>query len=307
MRTTLQLTPAWLVAGLMVLAGCSDKTPKEAVARETEAVIAAESVTPESVTTPVPSPVVAAAVTFESAESSFRERRYGEAVERFTTYTSERPSNPWGFYMLGLSAWKAGDSEKAEGAFRQALSLDSAHVKSYLNLSRVLIESGRPDSAMPYLNTVLRIDETVGEAYRLIGRVHDAKGELDEAVTAYHEALSLDSTDVWSMNNLGLVLIHQGAFDEALRPLARATRLAPEVATFQNNLGMALERTGHFTAAAEAYRAALGADSTFSKASVNQERVSTLKEDPNTPPVDLKALSDEFGRVMGAWREDVES
>ena len=297
MRTTFRFTPAWLVAGLLVLAACGDKSPRQAVAKETEP----ESTSGLSV---APAPVVPA--TFAEAEVAFREKRYDEAVDGFAAYTNRRPSNPWGFYMLGLSAWKAGDLTTAEGAFKQALTLDTTHVKSYLNLSRVLIESGQPDSAMGYLNTVLQIDEGLGEAYRLIGRVHDAKGELVEAVTAYHEALSLDSTDVWSMNNLGLVLIHQGAFDEALRPLARAVVWSPEVATFQNNLGIALERTGHFRAAEDAYRAALVADSGFTKASVNLERVTALQEDPNTPPVDIQTLSQEFGKVIDAWQEDGE-
>jgi Flp pilus assembly protein TadD len=297
MITTLRFTPAWLVAGLFVLAGCGDKTPKQASAKEL-------AVAPESMPAPAPAepaPVSTGPVSFESADSAFRERRYAEAVRGFTSYTSSRPTNAWGFYMLGLSSWKSGDLANAEAAFRQALTIDATHVKSYLNLSRVLLDADQPDSAIAVLDTVLRIDDSLGEAYRLIGRAHDAKGERDEAVTAYHQALVLDSTDVWSMNNLGLTLIHQGAFDEALRPLARAVELVPEVATFQNNLGIALERTGHFTLAAEAYRAALAADSSFTKASVNLERVEVLKEDPNIPPVDMKSLSQEFVRQIGAW------
>ncbi|MGH8223228.1 MAG: tetratricopeptide repeat protein [Woeseiaceae bacterium] len=300
MRTTFRFTPAWLVTGLLSLAACGEQSPRQAVARETDSstvvIVEPESTAGSSDT---PAPIVPA--TFAEAEVAFREKRYDAAVDGFAAYTTRRPSNPLGFYMLGLSSWKAGDLPGAEDAFKQALALDSTHVKSYLNLSRVLIESGQPDSAMGYLNIVLRIDETLGEAYRLIGRVHDARGEQDEAVTAYHEALLLDSTDVWSMNNLGLVLIHQGAFDDALRPLARAAELSPEVATFQNNLGIALERTGHFLAAADAYRAALAADSNFTKAQVNLDRVSGLKEDPNIGTIDLKVLSQGFNAQIAAW------
>jgi tetratricopeptide (TPR) repeat protein len=309
MITTLRFTPTWLAAGLFVLAGCGDKTPKQASAKEPGAPEPTVSVSPESTpasTTPAEPAMSTVPVSFETADSAFRERRYADAVRGFTAYTADRPGNAWGFYMLGLSSWKSADLANAESAFRQALTIDPTHVKSYLNLSRVLLDAGQPDSAIATLDSVLKIDDSLGEAYRLMGRAHDAKRERDEAVTAYHEALVLDSTDVWSMNNLGHTLIVQGAFDEALRPLARAVELVPEVATFQNNLGIALERTGHFTLAAEAYRAALAADSGFTKASVNLQRVETLKEDPNIPPVDLKSLSQEFVRQIVSWAGDGE-
>lgn len=307
MITTLRFTPAWLAAGLFVLAGCGDKSPKQASAKEPGAPEPAVSVASES--TPAltePAPVSVTSVSFADAEAAFHERRYSDAVRSFTAYTASRPGNAWGFYMLGLSSWKAGDLTAAEEALRQALTIDPTHVKSYVNLSRVLLDAGQPDSAIAILDTVLKIDDSLGEAYRLIGRAHDAKGERDEAVTAYHEALVLDSTDVWSMNNLGHTLIVQGSYDEALRPLARAVELVPEVATFQNNLGIALERTGHFTLAAEAYRAALAADSGFTKASVNLQRVETLTEDPNIPPVDLKSLAQEFVQQISSWANEGE-
>ena len=77
-------------------------------------------------------------VTYEEAEAAFHEKRYGEAADMFASYTERKSENPWGFYMLGLSAWKAGDLEQAEAAFNQSLELDQRHVKSYLSLSRVL-------------------------------------------------------------------------------------------------------------------------------------------------------------------------
>ena len=298
------------LAGGLLLAGCGDKSPRSAVAKEPESseqasvAVAGPEVTPVADSS-TPTPTVTGPVTFDQANSAFREKQYEDAVQLFTAYTERRPENAWGFYMLGLSAWKAGARPRAEAAFKHALEIDSTHVKSYLNLSRVLLESGRPDEALEYLGTVLTIDSTLGAGYRLLGRAHDARGEIDQAIVANRRAIVLDTTDVWAMNNLGLILIRQGEFEEALKPLARATELSPMVAVFQNNLGMALERTGHFTAAAEAYRAATAADSGAEKAAANLARVSSLTEEPGLAPVDIKALSESFGQDVAKWREEV--
>ena len=53
-------------------------------------------------------------VTYKDAEAAFLDTNYGEAVELFTRYTERKSGNPWGFYMLGLSAWKARDDDAYE-------------------------------------------------------------------------------------------------------------------------------------------------------------------------------------------------
>ena len=83
-------------------------------------------------------------VAYEDAEAAYNNRQYATAVQLFTIYTANKDQNPWGFYMLGLSAWKAGDNEYAEEAFEKSLALAPGHVKSLLNLSRVLPRHGPP-------------------------------------------------------------------------------------------------------------------------------------------------------------------
>ena len=80
MITTPRFTPTWFVAGLFVLAGCGDKTPKQASAKE--------SVPAESTVTPVQpagepaavAPAPAVPVSFAGADSAYRSRRYGDAA-----------------------------------------------------------------------------------------------------------------------------------------------------------------------------------------------------------------------------------
>lgn len=246
------------------------------------------------VTPPAPVPVVS----YDEAEKAFADKRYSEAVEKFGAYVTNRPDNPWGHYMLGLSSWKAGDRVKAETAFVKALELDPRHVKSLVNLSRVLLEEGRARDARKHIMVAVKLDSTSAEVHRVMGRVYSELKQHDEAVVSYRRALSIDPTDVWSMNNMAFILIQQDRYEEALPALARATQLAPDVPVFQNNLGIALERTGRFTLAGDAYKAALAADSSYNKAVLSLARVQQLTDDPLLTPVELGTLAESFDRAI---------
>src|SRR6266550_1231968 len=241
MRNRITLIPI----AAFILAACGDKRPHTSDANAAEV----SPVSSESASASAPTPAVTGPVSFEDANTAFKAKRYDEAARLFATYTTAQPDNVWGHYMLGLSAWKAGDRDRAVEAFRRALEQDSTHVKSHLNLSLVL-----------------------------------------------------DDHDVWSLNNLAVVYIDQGQFDQALGPLAHAIEIDSTVAAFQNNLGLALERTGHSTQSADAYKAALGIDSTYQKAAGNLTRVEGVKQDPAIGPVDLADVARTFLQEIAGWR-----
>jgi predicted Zn-dependent protease len=248
-------------------------------------------------------PSTATPVSYETAESAFAQRRYPEATELFTAYTTAHAENPWGHYMLGISAWKAGEPEKAVAAFDQALSLDPDHRKSLFNSSRVLLENGHPKEALERIQKALTLEPMSNEGLRLLGRARHEVGNVDEAIQAYYRALSVDDRDVWSMNNLGLIYIQQDRSSEAIPPLARAVELRDNSPVFQNNLATALERSGYPAAAAEAYEAALAVDSTYAKASVGLARVTGAGQQPEETVVDLGALSLKFQSELESRRD----
>ncbi|MCK4537731.1 MAG: tetratricopeptide repeat protein [Candidatus Krumholzibacteria bacterium] len=232
-------------------------------------------------------------VTYEEAEAAYLGRDYPAAVELFTIYTENRSENPWGYYMLGLSAWKAGEYEKAQGAFQLALDHDPKHVKSWLNLGRVYLDTDRPQEALECIEKAVTVDSESNVAYRLKGRAFHQLGQREDAIDAYRMAIVIDGSDAWAMNNLALILIEQERFDEALKPLARAVELETSVAIFQNNLGMALERNGYYRAAEKAYDAALTIEY-YDKASVNFERIAVVDEEAGLGALDLAALAISF-------------
>ena len=299
--------PVMLMAGIVSLviaayafAACGERSPDQA--RASEPISQPTGAVPASNgSTDKPALVISGPVTFEMADSAYRERRYDDATVLFKTYTEGRPSNAWGFYMLGLSAWKSGDPTQAETAFVQALTLDSTHVKSHLNLSRVLLEEGKPDSALEHIEQAIALDSTSSEPLRLQGRAFEAQGKTDDAVVAYQRAIVKNDSDTWAMNDLGVLYMQLQRFEDAIGPLARANELEDKVAAFRNNLGMALELTGRFADAITQYRAALAIEGTYGKAVANLQRVEQVKQDPSITPIDLVERSKQFQDGITKW------
>jgi tetratricopeptide (TPR) repeat protein len=289
MRTNARITATLLLAAFAAV-GCS--SPFEEPEKKAQQQL---PVSTQAKAIPVPTtgdlPIKnAGPVSFADADAAYQAKNYSEATKLFVQYTEQRPNNAWGHFMLGLSAWKAGDLVMAEGAFEEALRIDPNHVKSLVNLSRVLIDQRRYDAAVVRLTHAGEVEPSSVDVQRLLGRVHAAEHKTDEAVNAYRRAIALDARDAWSMNNLGLLFLEQDRAEEALPLLCRAVQLRKDEAAFHNNLGMALEHTGRFLAAAEQYRGALTADPGYGKAMQNLARVEAVKVG-HQEPFDLEAMA----------------
>jgi len=272
---------ATLLAAAIAAVGCTKDKSSQTDNKESQR---SAKVVPVSMPTPVAdksidvtTPKVTGPVSFADGEALFQAGKYVEATNVFEEYTVKKPNNPWGHFMLGLSQSKVGDTEKAEKAFEEALRIDPDHMKSLLNLSRMLIDKGRYDEAVVKLAHAGEINPTSAEVHRLLGRTYSGQHKTDDAIESYRRAIALDPTDAWSMNNLGLILIQKDRASEATPLLAKAVELQNNVPTFHNNLGMALEKTERFKAAASEYKEALTADPNNAKAKSNLARIEAVK------------------------------
>jgi predicted Zn-dependent protease len=298
-RHVSSLAAATVATALVACGGQRTPTTAQGIVATPPAASATPTVTPAAAVTPA-APTVSPDVSYETAESTLVAHRYPEALAMFEAYTTRKPDNPWGHYMLGIAAWRVGQLDRARQAFEDALDRDPKHVKSLVNLSRVLLEQGHADSALPHIQQAVAIDSGLEEGWRVLGRVQATLGQTDDALESYKTALRIDPKDVWAMNNMGLVLIEAGRYAEAIPPLARAVQLDSTRPVFANNLGTALERSGHLNDAAGSYRLALAADSTYAKARVSLERVDGRPDDPTASPLDLKTVGDQFAEEIAS-------
>ena len=215
MRSIRIVTAVLLIASLGAI-GCSKRDRKK-TKPITESVEQATPVKPpgpppvETDTGPVgfvpgSSPAIAERPSFADGEAAFRARNYLQALAIFEDYIDRKPGNGWGYYMLGLSAWKAGDFLKSEKAFEQALSIDPHHVKSLVNSGRLFIDQQRNTEALERLTLAAEIDPDSLEVQRLLAATHQANGNTEEAVAAYRRVIDLKDNDAAAMTQLALLL-----------------------------------------------------------------------------------------------------
>jgi Flp pilus assembly protein TadD len=276
------------------------RTPPATRTSTTTSAVPVESTEVE--TSSLPGTVIDRVVTYEEAEAAFHEGRFVEAMGLFTNYVDHRSENVWGYFMLGMSARRAGDDVTAEEAFRLGLEKDPTHVRSLVNLARVLLDTDRPEEALESIDEARELDPQSNGVYRVLGRVQYELGEVEEAIESYQEALKIDDEDVWSMNNLGLTLIREGRYEEAVFPLARATLLRDDVAIFHNNLGIVLEQMGLPASAETSFQRAVELDPLHERAVVNLARVEGREDDPTVGPFDVEDVSQKFLEEIERWR-----
>jgi len=283
MRGNQRITTALLVVAVAATACSKSNETQQSKSPEPQfsakvTTVAMTNDTPKEKVSAIPEQVIKTnSGPFSEGEAAYDAGKFGDAVTLFDQYTQQKPRNPWGHYMLGLSAWKAGDLEKSEKSFNEALRLDPDHFKSLLHLSRVLVDQKRFDDAVVRLTHAAELDPNSADVQRLLGRAFTGQSKTDEAVAAYRRTIELDARDAWSMNNLGSLLIQKERFDEAVPVLQKAVSLRKSVAVFHNNLGMALEHTGNIKGAAAEYRSALIVESGNEKAKENLARIEGVK------------------------------
>ena len=265
----------------------------------------ATPVTPAALTTVTnggtpPSP----ATTYDNGDAAYKAGKYHDAAELFKTRVGTKPGDANGFYMLGLSSWKAGDFSASKEAFDKSIELNPKFAKSYFNEARLLLDMKRAPEALELIEKGRAVDSTSPDGVRLKARAQSESGDIEGAMQTYRDLLVRDDADTWGLNNLGVLLLDRGEFTDALGPLARLVQVKPTAPLFQNNYGMALERSGYKVSALRHYEEAVRNDSTFTKAVKNAERMRGLVTDTTaTEEVSVNDLAEAFRLKVKAWKD----
>jgi len=133
-------------------------------------------------------------------------------------------SDEW--FELALEFDQIGAKDDARQAYREALSLDAAHVNARINLGRLLHNERAYRQAEELYREALKIDPASPIAAFNLGVVLEDQGAIQEAMEIYHHTLAVDPTLPDVHYNLARLYEHQGDQQAALRHFSRFKALS---------------------------------------------------------------------------------
>ena len=117
-----------------------------------------------------------------------------EALKELNAIANSTEFDPIGFYNLGNTFARLGDSEAAITAYKTAIEQrNGRYSRAYNNLGVVLLRAGRWDEAYDALLSALKIESfRYAEASYNLGRVYAARGQQDLAAREWRRALAVN-------------------------------------------------------------------------------------------------------------------
>ena len=117
-----------------------------------------------------------------------------QALAELKLIADSNSFDPAGFYNLGNSYARLGETEAAISAYRTAIDQRKGkYSRAYNNLGVVLLRTGRWDEAQDALLSALQLESfRYAEASYNLGRVYSARGQKDLAAREWRRALRVD-------------------------------------------------------------------------------------------------------------------
>ena len=127
-------------------------------------------------------------------------------------------------YKVGTRAKRAGRTEAAMAAWKQAITESPKYLQAYLQLAELYFQSTEYESAIrTYLSAIALLSESepsqrsgTADIFYNLGNSYLYAQQLESAVSAYQQAVDLNPEMVRAWANMGTVLLEMERFDAAI-------------------------------------------------------------------------------------------
>ncbi len=163
----------------------------------------------------------------EEAMRLFSRGETGAALTLSGRLAALFPQSAHVWNLEGTLRGSAGDSMRAEEAFRRVIGLDPGNAEAHSNLGFMLLRRGETRAAIESLNAALRLKPDHPQAHNNLGNALLATGDAKGAVASYSKAIEGDAGLFQAHVNLGHALRELGQLDEAVTSYNNALTLRP--------------------------------------------------------------------------------
>lgn len=157
--------------------------------------------------------------------------RHHEAVATFRALTQTKPSEPRGWYNLGIcleqllpqadEGIRGAMSQEAASAFEKAAALDPRNPDIPFAFANLHTFRGDYQKAAACLNAALALKPDWAAAWSNLAAQQEALGDCDVAIKTFDHALKLDPANTGAAVNRGLAYLAQGSLTEGWKGYAR--------------------------------------------------------------------------------------
>jgi superkiller protein 3 len=157
------------------------------------------------------------------------------------------------FFNQGVTASKAGKTDDAIAAYKQAIDADASYFDAYMNLGALQFQKGLYDDALKSFRSASEKDPKSVDALVNIAQVEYKKRAYIESEAAYKSAISLEPTNAKLQRALANVYFSRGGWNELAQTAEKLHQMNSADDTTWYWLGKALEKQDKTPDAIAAY------------------------------------------------------
>lgn len=152
----------------------------------------------------------------EKAMNLFKEKKYKECIDAFSSVLETEPDNADVYNNMGVAYSCEGDFEHAEKAYVRAIELDPELAQAYINLSDLYYKSGDLASAVGTLQRgSYELQDNLTIAH-LLARVYIEDQRWDDAIEELERVLDGEPENYDAYYDLGHVYFELGDYETAI-------------------------------------------------------------------------------------------
>lgn len=152
----------------------------------------------------------------DKAMSLFREKKYKECIDAFSSVLETEPDNADVYNNLGVAYSCSGDFEHAENFYTKAIELDPQLAQAYINLSDLYFKAGDIASAVGTLQRGSYELENNLTIAHLLARVYIEDQRWEDAIVELERVLDGEPENYDAYYDLGHVMFELGDYESAI-------------------------------------------------------------------------------------------